>query len=258
MRGYDFVLEKRAPELGEDVAVLGFPLGLPLSVSRGLVSGADRTVPIDGIKRRRLVQTDAAVNHGNSGGPLISLENGKVVGLVDIGTTQANGLAFAVSSQVAQPLLNAWAVSPQPIVAAGCEVEPQRNPVSTAKVAPPPAPANDAAVVKATINEHWSLVRQQRYEEAYDLFSPSFKSRVSREGWVNDKLRDRPKVSAIIFTSAVSVDGDTADVSVGFTTAGLETSSTNTGCNVWNGTYHLVRTGDTWLIDDSHLSRQSC
>ncbi len=135
IRGYEFSLEGRAPALGEDVAVLGFPLGLPLSVTRGLVSGSDRTIPIQGIKRRKLVQTDAAVNPGNSGGPLISLDSAKVVGLVDIGTTEANGLAFAVSSQIAKPLLQAWGLSPQPIAAPSCNQTPAPQQAS-----PAPAP----------------------------------------------------------------------------------------------------------------------
>jgi len=97
--------------LGDDVAAIGFPLALPLTVTRGSVSGMDRTIPIDGLRRRTLIQTDAAVNPGNSGGPLIT-DNGAVVGLVDLGTTQANGLAFAVSSQVARPLVQAWQAAP--------------------------------------------------------------------------------------------------------------------------------------------------
>jgi len=47
--GYRFKLAARAPNLGEDVAALGFPLGLPLTVTRGSVSGSDRTIPIDGM-----------------------------------------------------------------------------------------------------------------------------------------------------------------------------------------------------------------
>jgi hypothetical protein len=43
-------------------------------------------------------------------------------------------------------------------------------------------------------------------------------------------------VSAINFTGPVSLSADDADVSVGFTTVGHETSATNNGCNVWNGT----------------------
>jgi S1-C subfamily serine protease len=111
--GYDFGFAGRAPRLGEDVAAMGFPLGLPLTVTRGSVSGLGRTVPIEGVKRRRMVQTDAAVNPGNSGGPLLSAETGEVVGLVDLGTNQANSVAFAVSAEVAAPLLKAWSVAPQ-------------------------------------------------------------------------------------------------------------------------------------------------
>ena len=58
----------RSPRLGESVAALGFPLGLPLTVTQGAVSGLARTIPIGGIERRDLVQTDAALNRGNSGG----------------------------------------------------------------------------------------------------------------------------------------------------------------------------------------------
>ena len=79
-----------------------------------------RTIQIGDTDRRRLVQTDAAVNKGNSGGPLIALGSGEVVGLVDAGTTEANGLAFAVSSQVARPLVDAWEASPQPNAPATC------------------------------------------------------------------------------------------------------------------------------------------
>jgi len=117
--GYHFVLARRAPQLGDDVAALGFPLGLPLTVTRGSVSGTDRTVEIDGLNRRSLVQTDAAVNPGNSGGPLIT-DAGNVVGLVDLKNIQGSGLAFAVSAQVAGPLLEAWQAAPQPVPVSGC------------------------------------------------------------------------------------------------------------------------------------------
>ena len=134
IRGHHFVVATRSPQLGDDVAAIGFPLALPLTVTRGTVSGMDRTIPIDGLKRRNLIQTDAAVNPGNSGGPLIT-DSGAVVGLVDLGTSQANGLAFAVSSQVAKPLLQAWQAAPQPVSAATCP-----SPASpSAQAAAPPS-----------------------------------------------------------------------------------------------------------------------
>ena len=113
IRGYDFGFAGKAPRLGEDVAAIGFPLGLPLTVTKGSVSGLGRAIPIDGVKRQKMVQTDAAINRGNSGGPLLSTETGQVVGLVDLGTTQANSVAFAVSAEVAAPLLKAWSLAPQ-------------------------------------------------------------------------------------------------------------------------------------------------
>ncbi len=122
IRGHIFKLSSQAPRLGEDVAAVGFPLGLPLSVTRGSVSGSGRTIPIDGFKRQKLIQTDAAVSPGNSGGPLLRSDGAAVVGLLDLDATLADGIAFAVSAEVARPLLEAWRVAPQPVSAATCDV----------------------------------------------------------------------------------------------------------------------------------------
>ncbi len=150
--GYVFHLATRRPALAEPVAAIGFPLGLPLSISRGVVSGSDRVVEINGIRRRKLVQTDAAVNHGNSGGPLISTVSGEVIGLVDLGATEANGLAFAVAAQVARPLLNAWKVAPQPVAAAGCESAPvtQAAPPQPQPSSPPPSQRRSGSLTSFT------------------------------------------------------------------------------------------------------------
>ena len=121
LSGHIFQFASAPPALGAPVVALGFPLGLPLSLSQGLVSGTGRTIPIDGVNRQELIQTDAAVNPGNSGGPLLSLDTGQVMGLVDLGTSQANGIAFAVSAQVARPLLQAWQAAPQPMPVANCQ-----------------------------------------------------------------------------------------------------------------------------------------
>ena len=81
--------------IGNDVIAIGTPEGLDWSVSRGIIS-AVRTV-----RSRRLIQTDAAINHGNSGGPLIDLSSGLVVGVNTLGARKdiAEGLNFAVSSE---------------------------------------------------------------------------------------------------------------------------------------------------------------
>lgn len=88
--------------VGDQVFAIGNPLGLGTSVSGGIVSGLNRDVmesPYDDF-----IQTDAAINHGNSGGPLFNME-GKVVG-VDLAmvspTASFSGLGLAIPSDDAR------------------------------------------------------------------------------------------------------------------------------------------------------------
>jgi S1-C subfamily serine protease len=81
-------------QTGTDVLAVGTPEGFEWSVSKGIISGV-RT--FDGVE---CVQTDTAINHGNSGGPLISLASGRVVGINTFGWRKeiAEGLNFAICS----------------------------------------------------------------------------------------------------------------------------------------------------------------
>lgn len=68
--------------VGDPVVAIGNPLGLAASTSSGVVSGLDRTAPGDGgATLSGLIQFDAAVNPGNSGGPLLN-SRGQAVGIV--------------------------------------------------------------------------------------------------------------------------------------------------------------------------------
>ena len=88
---------------GDPVVAIGNPLGLEYSVTEGIISEV-RTTP-EGL---RVIQTDAAVSPGNSGGPLFN-QNGEVIGVVsfNLSSSQDEGqnLNFAVSIDEAKPLL---------------------------------------------------------------------------------------------------------------------------------------------------------
>jgi hypothetical protein len=85
--------------IGQDVFAIGSALGvLQNTLTRGIVSGVRQT------NTATLVQTDAAVNPGNSGGPLID-NMGRVIGIVTMGFTERQGLNFAVSVDHARALL---------------------------------------------------------------------------------------------------------------------------------------------------------
>jgi S1-C subfamily serine protease len=88
-------------QVGDAAYAVGHPLGLVGSLTAGVISGLDRSIPLgDGANLDGLIQFDAAVNPGSSGGPLLN-RNGEVVGIV---TALANpsqqgyfiGVGFAV------------------------------------------------------------------------------------------------------------------------------------------------------------------
>lgn len=89
-------------ELGEPVLAIGNALGLfKNTVSQGIVSGLSRSIVAEGDdvtppqEMRGLIQTDAAINLGNSGGPLVTFE-GKAVGINTATVSGANGIGFAI------------------------------------------------------------------------------------------------------------------------------------------------------------------
>jgi putative serine protease PepD len=99
-------------QVGDPVAAIGDPFGYPRSMSVGIVSGLDRTIAgLNGYSIAHAVQTDAAIDPGNSGGPLLTAA-GQVIGIVDqiatggSGTDSSTGVGFAVPSNVAKAELS--------------------------------------------------------------------------------------------------------------------------------------------------------
>jgi putative serine protease PepD len=90
--------------LGDEVVAIGYALNLDgdPSVTRGIVSALDRTLSSATQVLGGLIQTDAAISSGNSGGPLVNAR-GQVVGVntlvaANSGAAQANGLGFAIAA----------------------------------------------------------------------------------------------------------------------------------------------------------------
>ncbi len=104
----------RAVRPGQVVYAIGSPLGdFPNSVSFGIVSGLNRALEIDKFVIDGLIQTDAAINRGSSGGPLIT-PDGKVIGINTFIIREseergvAEGIAFSIPAETAKNLLIPW------------------------------------------------------------------------------------------------------------------------------------------------------
>ena len=104
LRILDFA--ENMPLVGEQVAAIGNPLGeFANSMSVGHVSALNRSITIDGVTFEA-IQTDAAVNRGNSGGPLVNID-GEVIGVVTAksGGQGVEGLGFAIPAEIASEII---------------------------------------------------------------------------------------------------------------------------------------------------------
>ncbi|MBU6317530.1 MAG: trypsin-like peptidase domain-containing protein, partial [Acidobacteria bacterium] len=93
--------------VGDEVVAIGnaLDLGDAPTVSTGIISALDRTLRVsDTVTLRGLIQTDAAINHGNSGGALVNAA-GQLVGINSAGIPDAQNVGFAISVGTIAPLL---------------------------------------------------------------------------------------------------------------------------------------------------------
>ncbi len=93
-------------ELAEEVFAIGNPYGYHCSITRGIVSSLDRPLKVnDQLAYERVIQTDAAVNPGNSGGPLINID-GEMIGLNAAVREDAENIAFAIPVDVVSEVVD--------------------------------------------------------------------------------------------------------------------------------------------------------
>lgn len=94
-------------KVGQKVYAIGNPIGFEFqrTVTSGIISARERAIKIeDGVYMSDLIQTDATINQGNSGGPLI-LEDGRVIAINSVKISSAEGIGFAIPINVVKPII---------------------------------------------------------------------------------------------------------------------------------------------------------
>lgn len=100
----------KIPAVGADVLVIGNPFGqLPETVTRGILAGVGRQETVAGNDYSNLLQIDATVNPGNSGGPVVDL-SGRVIGVLTLGSSVAR-FGFAIPITSVTSLATQWAMA---------------------------------------------------------------------------------------------------------------------------------------------------
>lgn len=96
--------------LAEEVYAIGNPIGIEFqrTVTKGIISGKNRTIKIEDSTESSymedLIQTDATINEGNSGGALIN-SRGELIGVNSVKISDAEGIGFAVPINIVKPII---------------------------------------------------------------------------------------------------------------------------------------------------------
>ena len=104
---------------GMRATVIGFPLGRPMSITEGIVSATKQV-----LSGREYIQTDAAVNPGNSGGPLVD-ENGNVLGITSCKFDKAENISFAIPLEKLKQALKYFEGNEKRVYCVKCAACPQ-------------------------------------------------------------------------------------------------------------------------------------
>ncbi|MFP5415778.1 MAG: trypsin-like peptidase domain-containing protein, partial [Actinomycetes bacterium] len=259
LTGAGLSLSDSEPRLGEEIAILGFPLHTyDLRISRGVISGLREQVSYpNGISANSAYVTDAAINGGNSGGPVVN-SRGQVVGLVtgkrlwvsggNPGEGAVEGTGYVVPSLLLSTNLTRWVAQPLAAVptCAGDEEPPADDGGMlqvTLRTADPLA-----AELARSLALHGEAINRGSYSAAWEIFTPAMQRRMK------DMNQWKAGLETSLWTALDVVDvsstGSRADARVVLQTVqdrafGYQGQT----CSLWSSRYTMVNSSGGWLID---------
>ncbi|KNH21734.1 peptidase S1 [Arthrobacter sp. ZBG10] len=255
--GHQLQFQEAQPPIGTDVAALGFPLGEPLTLTRGIVSGLDREVNFGSGRIGNMIQTDAAINPGNSGGPLLD-EQGFVTGIISAGTVGAEGMSYAVAAPRAAEAVAEW----------------QLRGVVRAPVTCGNAPAPNSGFFPMTISSnhdqatnigqalllHGQGINRGAYSAAFKQFTPELGASFGGEAEWSKGLGSSYWTKLDVVNVTGTGDSLVANVSLRTRQDAAHGVAGQT-CSDWRIAYTVVWDGAAWLIAGTalpHGNPQAC
>ncbi|WP_314194718.1 serine protease [uncultured Arthrobacter sp.] len=253
VHGHDFQFRTTEPPIGTDVAALGFPLGRPFTLTRGTVSALNAEQKIGNRILGNLIQTDAAINHGNSGGPLIT-EDGQVSGVVVTiefdQNVRAEGIAYAVTAPRAAAAVQEWQARSVPVALQDCGNAPAPGsgffPLTVL------ASHDQARNIGQSLLLHGQGINQGAYAAAFKQLTPELQASFG------DYAAWSAGLGSSYWRKAEIVDvtgsGDTLSADVNLQTSQDAAHGRNgQTCSNWKIRYSMHWNGSAWLIAGTSL-----
>lgn len=258
--GHTFEFSERAVDEGDHITVLGYPLGLPLSVNQGQVTGLDRRLDMGTTAIEGALQHDAAATSGNSGGPLIDAA-GRVVGLHEAGQTTAvrslgtsiyqlgyvevPGIKYAIPVTAALPLLLAWQNFPQRVAAPDCEPD-WLNSVTVSSRHP------DAPAIAVSLYLYFDGLNLEDFSRSWSLLTPAARAvYADYEDFAVRHFGTRFSELDVRLAERQNSLVDSADVSFISTPPPESVQPGEPACTEWMVRYTLRLDRGFWTIDEA-------
>jgi len=249
------------PRVGEEVAAIGHPQGLPVAMTVGRVTSMNAEFDFSGTGAERvqnLIQADFVVATGTSGGPLIN-QRGEVVGVAIQRDVIAEGLFFAANLSDVRAELFDLALNPEPVRPAFCVGSIELDDIDelAAELVASEVDTLDVPDLQRTFAVYTQTLNSGRASAAFDILGPSITTTTTREAWAEEQStsnlwdwRIRQISPTPVGLAVRSTFTSTQEAQFGF-----DNEST---CTRWDVTHNMVRGQfqgrDFWLIDASRVS----
>ncbi|MFJ2620137.1 trypsin-like peptidase domain-containing protein [Glutamicibacter sp. NPDC087344] len=266
--GYVFDLSEEEPAIGTSVGALGFPLNgevedaeesdSGLSLTQGLISSVNQGADWAASERESILKTNATLNAGNSGGPVVDVDGDVVAMAIAVQRSDGEfapsveGTGFAVTAQRIQQAIDEWDNATSFLQLQTCaEADAPEGFVFSPEVTAKHPLALDVAELFGLFAQG---INSSNYDASYDLFSAKMKSNmVSAEEW-SEGLASSYWAYADVYQ--VQDDDDALLANVEFWTkqdAEFAPEGTTQTCSIWDMQYGLVLEDEGWKIDSADL-----
>jgi S1-C subfamily serine protease len=214
-------------QVGDPVVAIGNPFGYDRTITSGIVSAVARQIESpNGYPINNAIQTDAAINHGNSGGPLLNMQ-GEVIGIssqiADSGVNANVGVGFAIPinlvksvaadlrahGSVQHAYLGVTLQDIDPVLAQSMKNLPAKSGVLIAAV----SPGSPAAAAGLKPGDHQIVLDGQSYVVGGDIVTAINGTQVSSVTDLQSAIQNE-RAGDVVTLSVVHSDGTKADVKV--------------------------------------------